>query len=480
MVKSFRTLLGDLLLPGQTAADMPVPEEFFCDSRKVTPGSLFVAVNGASCDGHCYIAEAMRRGAGAVIGEKDGFPLTLKVRDSVAAFAAMVKNKYDNADEKIKLFGVTGTNGKTSTVFILRHLLSEMGELCGLVSTVETFDGRKNCPASATTPDIETLYQLFDGMVKNSAGFAAMEFSSHSLAQRRSGTVKAAGAIFTNLTRDHLDYHRTFDDYFAAKRRLFCEHLAPDGVAVINIDDPCGRELYDSLICRKAGFSVSGGGDWRISEIATGFSGSSFVLSKSGEAVRFDIPLSGIHNIRNYAGAVILLAESGFDLTALAKAAAQPLFIPGRLEKYDLRSGQVAFVDYAHTPDALENVLGLLSEMKKGGRIFTVFGAGGNRDREKRPEMGKVAVKFSDHVIVTSDNPRNEDPQEIISQILAGMGGFTEVTVEVDRGRAIAQAVALSGVGDIILVAGKGHETTQETAGVKYPFSDVAEIKKYI
>ncbi len=478
-MKTFQEVLGALITSRTPAAEWEIPECICRDSRRVTPGAVFVAIRGVTADGEKFIPAARANGAAVIIGERNSAESDhIAVSDSVAAYNLLVKHHFHCADEKLHILGVTGTNGKTSTVFLAAHFLAQLGHACGVVSTVETRDGVATLPAEHTTPDAEELWRLFANMAQSKWEYAAMEFSSHSLDQKRSFGVKCAAAIFTNLTGDHLDYHHDMESCYLAKKRLFTEHLQIGGTAIIDLDDEYGRRLDRELTCRKVGFSVAPGADWQIDTIRGDDSGSRFTLKNAAESVEFYLPLPGLHNIRNAVGVILALHALGFALADLARAAALPVRIPGRLERFELPDGALAFVDYAHTDDALENVLSLLRQLKPR-RLIAVFGAGGNRDRSKRPRMGRAVEKYADELIVTSDNPRFEEPESIIAEIVAGITERARVTVEPDRARAIALALGKAERGDIVLVAGKGHETTQEIAGVKYPFSDAGEIANF-
>ncbi len=453
------------------------------DSRQVTPGAVFAAVDGANCDGHAFIPEAVRRGAVKIVHSRD-LPEYLpgieyeKVPDTYAYYAEYCRKKYRCPDEKLDLFGVTGTNGKTTTVYILRHLLSS----CGMLSTVEYFDGVSAVPAKWTTPEPEVLFGELDRMRRNGMKRAAMELSSHALSQSRLGDARFAAAIFTNFTGDHLDFHRTMDNYFEAKKMLFSRHLRPDGTAVINGDDPAGERFARAVppgrrvrIFAGADGKFSGRADYLFCITRLDGEGSSFTLNGR----EFRTNLIGRHNVCNLCGALAAALECGCDAGLLAERLSVPLRVPGRLERIALPNGAEVYVDYAHTDDALGNVLKILRKTAKG-RLTAVFGCGGDRDRTKRIRMGKVAAELADKVIVTSDNPRSEDPQSIIDEILCGIPAGVPGIAEPDRAAAIELALRESAEGECILVAGKGHENYQEIGGVRHEFSDfsVIEAKK--
>lgn len=467
----------DILLPETTIET---------DSRKVSPGAVFVAIPGVRCNGSDFIADAIHKGAGAIVysGENhceiSGAENILWCRVSSArnAAARLYRHFYGYPDQDLRIYGVTGTNGKTTSAYLLRHILESTGNRCGLVSTVEFFNGRNSVPATHTTPDPKTLYALFQEMQNNGADYAAMEFSSHALAQNRLDNLQIRGAIFTNLTGDHLDFHQNMDNYYAAKKTLFTGMIQTGGVAAINVDDPFGvklaeelKKLRPDLLLPTFGRSPDAG--WRISETGSDESGCRFVLSNAEQAFEVSFPLAGEYNISNLAGAITLLLCDGVAPEAVNEALQKPLTVPGRLEKFVSPAGANFFVDYAHTDDALRNVLETLRKVCRK-RLIAVFGAGGDRDRSKRPRMGRVAAEKADHLIITSDNPRSESPEEIIEEICSGIPENFAVTTEKIplRKKALHRAVEIAGDGDIVLIAGKGHENYQEINGGRYHFDD--------
>ena len=462
------------------------------DSRKVVPGVIFVAVPGVKCDGRTFIAEAIQKGAAAIVCSGDKDPqipgaekvIWCKVTSARNAVSRLYRHFYGYPDEKMRIYGVTGTNGKTTSAYLLKHILESAEKSCGLVSTVEFYNGSSSCPATHTTPDPKTFFALLKEMQENNTGCAAMEFSSHALAQKRLDNLKIRGAIFTNLTGDHLDFHLNMENYFAAKKTLFSEMLQIGGVAAINIDDPAGIMLFEELKKLRPDlllptFGRNPEAGWRISESSSDESGCRFVLSNADQAFEVSFPLSGEYNISNLAGVITLLLCDGVAPEAVNAALQKPLTVPGRLEKFVSPTGAVFFVDYAHTDDALRNVLDTVKKMCRG-KLITLFGCGGERDRSKRPRMGAVAAEIADHVIITSDNPRSESPEAIIAEICSGIP--ENPTAEVEkiplRQQAIEQAVKLAGKGDIVLIAGKGHETYQEINGVRHHFDDREVLQK--
>ncbi len=483
-MKTLFSVLGDLVVE-RDATDLPLPEKITCDSRAVSDGSLFVAIRGVNVDGKKFIPDAVAAGAKIILCEEKIAPLPdvtlLQVRDAAAAYSRLERARCDFPDEALNVVGVTGTNGKTSTVYFLRHILTTANERCGMVSTVELDDGKTRCAAHATTPGAGEFFALLKEMRQNQLRFAAMEVSSHSLDQRRLAGLQIKVAVFTNLTGDHLDYHRDMEHYFAAKKRLFTEYLTPLGCAVINIDDPYGARLRDELrgVQNTCTFGSAPDADWRIENVALSADGSRFTLTGKAATLAVSTPLIGRHNVANLAGALLAARALAIDDPTLLRAAADCVSAPGRLERHDLPGGAVAFVDYAHTDDALKNVLSILRKTAEK-EIITVFGAGGDRDRSKRPRMGRVVAEMSDQVIVTSDNPRTEDPEAIIDEIVAGIPQGKKFVRIADRREAIEYALSSAKAGDFILIAGKGHEDYQEINRVRHFFSDAAVIRAWL
>lgn len=463
------------------------PGRILRDSRKVLPGDIFVAIPGTLNDGHRYIDDAVKAGARVVI-HQDPLPhytsevTYLMVTCSRQAYARCCREFFGCPDRDLPLFGVTGTNGKTTTVYLIEHLLRKSGRSCGLVSTVETRDGKIARPAECTTPDAGTLFPLLAEMRRNRLSAAAMELSSHALDQERVAGILFRVAIFTNLTGDHLDYHRDMEHYYLAKKRLFTELLSPEGAAIINVDDRYGRRLageLDGAIKVISFGSVDASADWRITNIILAENGVQFRLE--GRKKAFDVAsnLIGVHNIRNLAGAILAVREFGLTPEEIHRALTEEIRVPGRLERFDSQKGCAVYVDYAHTDDALRNVLDILRKLTQN-RLIAVFGAGGDRDRQKRPRMGHAAAEKADLLILTSDNPRSEEPEEIIREIASGIPEDTAYEIEPDRMRAIRRALELATFGDTVLIAGKGHETYQEIKGVRHPFDDREAVRSML
>jgi UDP-N-acetylmuramoyl-L-alanyl-D-glutamate--2,6-diaminopimelate ligase len=455
------------------AADVPSAEvtALAYDNRKVAPGTVFFCVPGFTRDGHDFAADAIARGATALVVERPlglGVPEVL-VTDVRAAMAPAAARLYGDPTATLEAIGVTGTNGKTTTAFIVRSLLEAAGRQTGLLGTVTAIVGGHAEEVARTTPEAIDLQRTFREMLDAGDRAVVMEVSSHALELGRADAIHWAAAIFTNLTQDHLDFHGTMEDYFFAKRRLF--ELA-EGVKVVNLDDAYGRRLaVDFPEAITVGIS-SEDAQLRATEIETGFGGSTF----RADGLALSSPLPGRFNVLNALGAVAAVRALGVDDATIAEALPRAHRVPGRFEPVDEGQGFAVLVDYAHTPDSLENVLRAARPLAEG-RVIAVFGAGGDRDRGKRPQMGRIASELADVVIVTSDNPRSEDPQAIIDQILGGTSRDVEALV--DRRAAIERAVELAEPGDVVVIAGKGHEQGQEfEGGRKIPFDDVTVARE--
>ena len=474
LASQFRQVLQPVLLAESQFSDFPV-WGVTEDSRRAAENSIFVAVPGARCDGATFAPEAVARGARlVVVRELPETPLPgvgyWQVSDPYRALALLYQAFHHFPDRELELHAVTGTNGKTTTAFLLHAL--DPG--AGLISTVEYRIGDRSCPADRTTPPARRFFQLLRAMADAGCRRVFLEMSSHALDQYRTGNCRFATAIFTNLSGDHLDYHGTMERYFEAKKRLFTELLAPDGLAVLNLDDPAGRRLAEALAPeRRIGFGTTPEAECKLELAELKAWGSRFRLGEES----FTIPLPGAYNVHNAAGAVLAGRRLGFDHDALQQALAT-VRVPGRLETRLLPSGAAAVIDYAHTDDALRNVLTTLRPLTTG-KLWVVFGCGGDRDRSKRPRMGQVALELADRVVVTSDNPRSEEPRAIMAEIVAGLPP-ERLTLEPDRRRAIELALSNAGCEDLILIAGKGHETTQEIAGVCYAFSDREVVAQWV
>jgi len=464
-----------------------------CDSRLVEPDSIFVAVDGARANGVDYIPQAVAAGARVIVADKPLPPLppgvvAVEVSQTYAVLARLAEMQYDFPSTRLKVYGITGTNGKTTSAYILRDIFRAAGIRTGMIGTVCYDCGDEIIAADRTTPPPLLLQQLLAKMVAAGIEVVVMEFSSHALVQRRYGGGRVAGAIFTNLTGDHLDYHQDLEQYYQAKRLLFSEVLADGATAVVNSDDPTGARLQSELratgahkVIALTAAGVAGATPSapvaQINELRSGVAGTSLTLTSSAlPTLRLQSPLIGSYNAYNLAGAAALALDAGIAPALIQAAISDCRGAPGRLEAYATPHGATVFVDYAHTDDALQNVLTALRQLQPR-RLSVVFGCGGDRDRSKRPRMGRVAAELADQVWVTSDNPRSENPQQIIAEICAGIAAGSNVKVEADRRRAIAAAVTGAGAGQIVLIAGKGHETYQEINGQTFAFDDAAEVR---
>ena len=453
------------------------------DSRRIAEGHLFVAMRGTQVDGHRFIPKAIEQGAAAILCEE--LPETIsdsvtyvQVASTEDAVGPVATVFYGNPSEKLKLVGVTGTNGKTTIATLLYNMFRKLGYKCGLLSTVCNYIEGEAIPADHTTPDPIELNRLLAMMVDAGCQFAFMECSSHAIAQKRIGGLKFAVGIYTNLTRDHLDYHKTFENYRDAKKAFF-DMLPKDSYAIINADDKNGMVMVQNTKATVKTYSVRQMADFRARIIECHFEGMYLEIDGREVGVQF-IGKFNVSNLLAVYGAARMLGEQSEDiLVALSTLKS----VSGRLEPIRSADGYTAIVDYAHTPDALENVLNAIHEVLDGhGKVITVCGAGGNRDKGKRPLMAKEAVRQSDRVIITSDNPRFEEPQEIINDMLAGLDQqqMKKVVSIVDRREAIRTACMMAQKGDVILIAGKGHEDYQEIKGVKHHFDDKEVVREII
>jgi UDP-N-acetylmuramoyl-L-alanyl-D-glutamate--2,6-diaminopimelate ligase len=443
------------------------------DNRAVGPGTLFFCVPGFTRDGHDFAGDAVARGAAALVVERPlglGVPEVL-VDDVRAAMARAAARLHGDPTTELDVVGITGTSGKTTTTYLVRQLLEAAGRPCGLLGGVTSIVGGEERPAVRTTPEAIDLQATFRAMLDGGDKACAMEVSSHALELRRADGIHFAVAAFTNLSQDHLDFHPDMETYFRAKERLFTDFDVETPVVVV--DDPWGRRLADALPDAVT-VSLEGPADWQAVDHCAGLGGNAFtVRSPAGEAA-VELPLRGRFNAANALVALAACSSLGVELDVLAAALPTVEPVPGRVQAVDEGQGFALLVDYAHKPGALEKVLASAREVTTG-RVIVVFGAGGDRDRAKRPVMGEIAARLADVVIVTSDNPRSEDPEAIIEEILAGVpAGASHVAREADRRAAIERAVGLAAPGDVVVIAGKGHEQGQEHAGGrKEPFDDV-------
>ena len=453
------------------------------DSRQIQPGYLFVAIKGTQTDGHRFIPKALELGAKAVLcedlpDEKASGVTYVQVASTETAVGPVATLFHGDPTSKVKLVGVTGTNGKTTIATLLYNMFRQFGHKCGLLSTVCNYIDGEAVPASHTTPDPIELNELLERMVQAGCEYVFMECSSHAIAQQRIGGLHFAGGMFTNLTRDHLDYHKTFENYRDAKKAFF-DMLDKDAFAITNLDDKNGLFMVQNTKAQVKTYSTRQLADFRARIIECHFEGMYLEMDGHEVGVQF-IGKFNVSNLLCVYGAAVMLGKQPEDILVIMSTLKS---VNGRLDPIRSPEGYTAIVDYAHTPDALENVLNAIHEVLDGkGKVITVCGAGGNRDKGKRPLMAQEAVKQSDRVIITSDNPRFEEPQDIINDMLAGLDArqMKKVISIADRREAIRTACMMAEKGDVILVAGKGHEDYQEINGVKHHFDDQEVIRECV
>jgi len=479
MMKIEKILRGIDII-SMTGNSDPVISGIEFDSRKITAGSLFVAVKGSKLDGHDFIKAAIKSGATAVICEilpenPDKKICWIETVDSAKALGLTASNFFGNPSSLLKLVGVTGTNGKTTIATLLYNMFMRQGYKCGLFSTVCNYINGKELPATHTTPDPVHLNSMLSDMVSEGCDFAFMEVSSHAADQQRITGLKFEGGVFTNLTHDHLDYHKTFDNYLAAKKSFF-NSLPAGSFALVNIDDRNGRVMLQNCKARQYTFSIRGIADYRCKIIEKSFEGMALKIQDEEVWTRFIGDFNASNLLAVYAVSDILGSSKHEILTILSDL--HP--VAGRLEIIKSTGGISGIVDYAHTPDALINVIDTINKIRGSGvQLITVVGAGGDRDRTKRPKMAAICAEGSSKTILTSDNPRTEDPETIIDDMESGLTPDlkSKIIRITKRGEAIKTAVMLANSGDVILIAGKGHETYQEIMGVKYHFDDREELR---
>lgn len=468
------------------------------DSRLIEPGFLFVARSGTKTQGRQYLNDAHIRGAIAAVAdspiEDSPLPIVL-IKDAASAVSRLANLFHGLPANAMQLLGVTGTNGKTTTTYLIRHLLTSVGRRCGMIGTVETDDGRNRCEASMTTPGAVEIAQLLASMRQNQCDSCAIEVSSHALDQGRVAGVKFSGAAFTNLTGDHLDYHKNMESYAAAKARLF-ESLEEGAVAVVNAGDLWSGRMVGKCKGKIVGFGVEGDGNYRAERVSITADGSSFSLITPHGQANCHMQMIGRHNIANALAAAALVGEvCGLTANQIATALADANGAPGRLQPVRCGQNFGVFVDYAHSDDGLENVLSSLRPLVRG-KLRVVFGCGGDRDRTKRPRMARVAERLADVIYLTSDNPRTENPESILEEIISGLSADValsgaghaanrihvgkEAFVEPDRRAAIERAISEAREGDIVLLAGKGHENYQIVQTEKRHFDDVEEAERVL
>lgn len=489
VIKFYNTVYGQTILKD----DIQVNKVKY-NSAEVEKNDLFIALKGTNSDGHNFIGDAVSKGARVIVLENENVlpdPMCmhlgvakLVVQNCRKVLAQIAANYYNNPSEKLEVLGVTGTNGKTTTTYLLKQLLeasSFANVKVGLIGTVEYDDGAKKIAATHTTPESLEIQALLAEMVKNKCTHAVMEVSSHALHQHRVDEIKFKCAIFTNLTQDHLDYHKTMDEYFECKKILF-DRLQTDSFAITNIDSTFGTKIVSSTKAKVITYSSKHSGDITASEVnftTKGFSANLFNHATSTGKIQTS--LVGNFNLENFLAAYSALYSMGYKWNNFPNVAQKLQPAPGRLQKIESKKNWIAVVDYAHTPDALKKCLeAILPFVLEDKKIITLFGAGGDRDKTKRPLMGEIAESLSDVVVVTSDNPRTEDPNEIINDILKGMKKTKKIIIEPDRSVAINKALELANSGDVVVVAGKGHENYQVIGKTKIHFSDVEKIEEFI
>jgi len=486
----FQTLYGRMVVTHEV--DVP---SIAIDSRAVARGGLFVAVKGSAADGHRFVHDAINQGAKVVVVEDDASvddafcmhtgTVKVVVPDSKAALAAISAEFYGRPADRLRLVGVTGTNGKTTTTSLIHALLSGGAGgsgRAGLIGTIEVKFGDTARPATHTTPGPPELHAILAEMEKAGCSSVVMEVSSHALDQRRVEGLRFAAAVFTNLTRDHLDYHDTMESYFEAKKSLFTT-LDGGAAAVINVDDEWGRRLAGESAGKVMTYAIDADADLRAVGVEPSPSGMKFTMTYLGATVGVETTLAGRFNVSNLLATAGVGLSMGMTLEEIGARIGTFPAVRGRFEPVRYPDGRTAIIDYAHTPDALEKTITALRESllrEGGGRIITIFGCGGNRDRKKRPLMGRVAASLSDVTIVTSDNPRDEDPEAIIDEILAGIDTRGEVYRESDRAKAISMGLQMARKGDVVLVAGKGHEEVQVIGNRRLPFSDRKHAEEFV
>lgn len=444
------------------------------DTRKIKDGSLFVCVKGGSFDGHSAAAQMLEKGAAVVIAEHDlGLgSRQIIVDDSREFYGKLCAKWFDHPEKKLKLIGITGTNGKTTITSVIKHILTENGHKCGLIGTIQNEIGDEIIHTDNTTPMAYDLMMLFDKMVKAGCEYVVMEVSSFGLVQKRIGCCHFDIALFTNLTQDHLDYHKDMEDYYQAKKLLFDKC----NLAICNINDDYGKRLYSEINCEKKTYGICGTADYYADGVKIRASGSSFWFCHEEKSYLVESRMPGAFNVSNLTAAIAVCLNSGIEIDSIISSIKDYAGVKGRCEVIPTDRDFTVICDYAHTPDALENILKSVKEYTEG-RLICLFGCGGNRDAAKRPKMAKAAAKYADMLIITSDNPRNENPDEIIKEIVSGLEGYTiPYDVVTDRRQAIYHALEIAKSGDVIVLAGKGHEDYQILADNVHIRFDEREI----
>jgi UDP-N-acetylmuramoyl-L-alanyl-D-glutamate--2,6-diaminopimelate ligase len=477
-LESLRKLLPGVLISG--ANDLEI-SGCTCDSRRVGPGDVFVAIEGRQRDGHFFIEEAIARGCAGVVSERPlgDLPVpAIQVDNAREAFGLLCQALAGNPSEKLKLIGVTGTNGKTTTACLIAGILNHAGQKTGLLGTLGYFDGEEVVDAKHTTPPADELATLLARMVRNGCTHAVMEVSSHALSQRRVAGVQLDAACVTNVTRDHLDFHPTLQDYRAAKLRLF-DHLRGEGFAVINADDPVAANYLQRLDGPALSIGIDSAAEIVGVPVEQVASEQTFLITAGSDTAAVRTVMIGRHHIYNCLTAAAVGLAYGLDLVEIVRSLEAAEHVPGRLERIECGQPFSVFVDYAHTPDALEVSLQTLRAVTRG-RLICVFGAGGDRDRLKRPEMGRTVERLADAAVVTSDNPRNEDPRQIMEEVLSGFGERRRAKLVADRKKAIRHALRSAQPGDCVLITGKGHEGFQIVGNRRIPHDDRTVARRWL
>ncbi len=478
-------LLSDLLYKAgieEVSGDTSISIEKVCfDSRKVEADTLFIAIRGTVVDGHHFIAEVIAKGATAIVcevmpAERFQSVTYIQVKDSSLALAIIAANFYDHPSDKLKLIGVTGTNGKTTVVTLLHALFRQLGYKVGLLSTVVNRINDLEIPSTHTTPDPLQLNALLAKMVDSECTYCFMEVSSHAVVQHRISGLQFDGGVFTNITRDHLDYHKTFEEYIKAKQGFF-DKLSSNAFALVNADDRNGKIMVQNSKAGVKSYSLMGVADFKAKILESSFAGLMLNIEGNDLLCRLSGKFNAYNLLSVYGVAMLMGEEKLAVLTAISTLQSPE----GRFQRVESANGVIGIIDYAHTPDALQNVLSTIQDIRLGNeQIITVVGCGGDRDKGKRPQMAAIACDQSDRVILTSDNPRNEDPDQIIAEMKVGIPIHQQKKVlsVSDRREAVRTACALAKKGDIILLAGKGHEKYQEIKGVKHPFDDLQVLEE--
>ncbi|MGL4362490.1 MAG: UDP-N-acetylmuramoyl-L-alanyl-D-glutamate--2,6-diaminopimelate ligase [Cellulosilyticaceae bacterium] len=466
------------LLQGSDDAQI---DQIIYDSRIKTSSGLFIAIKGFQTDGHKYIESAIGNGATVVVVEDDveiemSHITVIKVRDTRSFMAQLANKFYNTPSAKLNVVGVTGTNGKTSITFLLGQILEKLNKKIGVIGTIENRIGDMTLKAQRTTPESVDLQKLFKQMIDENVSHCLMEVSSHALELNRVEGTSFKVGVFTNLTQDHLDFHNTMDAYAKAKAKLFklCD------VGVVNIDSPYGQTMLEHSTCKQITYSIDNASDYKAKNITMTADYVKYTLVTKDETIDVCVPIPGKFTVYNTLAVIATAHALGFKLTEIVKALEHVKGVPGRIQSVNAKKGYSVIVDYAHTPDGLENVLQAIEQFVKGD-IITVFGCGGDRDRTKRPIMGEVAAKYSNYVVITSDNPRSENPIEILDQVEEGVSNLKTPFVKIeDRKEAIAHALKYAKAGDVVLIAGKGHENYQILNDRIIHFDDLEVVQEIL